>query len=144
MIKESPFVIRKEVNRKSRENRPEIILDKEIVEKLKQIVNWDQNKLLIKPNESNQTKTGSDSKLPIDKKLPIVEVPVPKKFPKTGSEPNGTDCTGDVCIPCLLPRAKKTKLDEPEVKPEAKKKRKMIHPPKQLLRVSDKALPVIE
>ena len=142
-IKSSPFQIRSEISFLS---EPKVIVEQEIVNKLKSILNWEGNKNIVKPfQENDDVENGKTSN-----GKPKVDTPVGKKFPEKAkqkevmekAQENGTsdrtaDCTGDVCIPCLMPRPNKVrKIEQNENTEIEKKKRKMIHPPKAMLRVS--------
>lgn len=136
-IKSSPFQIRSEISFSS---EPKVIVEQEIVNKLKSILNWEGNKNIVKPfQENDEVENGK-----VNGGKPKVDTPVGKKFPEKAKEKeakskeNGAaDCTGDVCIPCLMPRPNKVrKIEQNENTEIEKKKRKMIHPPKAMLRVS--------
>ena len=138
-IKSSPFQIRNEITFSS---EPKVIVEQEIVNKLKSILNWEGNKNIIKPFQENEdVENGKNSN-----GKPKVDTPVGKKFPEKAKEKEAmekakenwsADCTGDVCIPCLMPRPNKVrKIEQSENTEIEKKKRKMIHPPKAMLRVS--------
>ena len=117
----------------------DIAIDDEIVQKLKQIINWDENKSVIKPNETVNAINTVQEKAKVFERSKILDTPVPKKFPdKINKAETEGNCSGDTCIPCMMPRPSKMRRmsDSANVPPEVKKKRKMIHPPKQLLRVN--------
>lgn len=105
----SPFFVRKEIPENS---YADYKLVDQIVEKLKSIKNWEKS--TIKPKDEKVVENGNVKKNE-KRKLEIKE-----------TEPE--ECTDEVCVPCM-PRPKRAK---PETKPV--RKRKMIHPPKALLR----------
>ena len=139
-IKSSPFTIRQRIP--AGRAGPVVNVDDEVVRLLKSIVNWDgPNKMMVKPKTIETTTTMVDQAQSSTKKtkkaLAELDVPVPKKFPKLSSEETKTqECTDEICLPCMAPRAKKATDDESKKKKDEdeKKKRKPIHPPRQLLR----------
>ena len=114
-------------------------MDQEIVNQLKSILNWEGNKNIVKPFKENDDVDNGKA----NGSKPKVDTPIGKKFPEKAKEKEAkskeneaADCTGDVCIPCLMPRPNKVrKIEQNENTEIEKKKRKMIHPPKAMLRV---------
>ena len=118
-LKHSPFFVRQTIPSNS---FADFELVDSVVEKLKNIKNWERE--TIKPNdEPNRTviqQNGTKERKSTEK----------ERNEKRKAEESKMECTDDVCVPCLMPRAKKSK----GAQVQRAKRRKAIHPPKILLR----------
>ena len=120
-LKQSPFHVREQIP----ENIfTEFKLVDQLVQQLKSVRNWE--KVITKPKVEDQK---GDEKSKKNDKRKLVSVVSSDTKSETDTNGETAVCTDDVCVPCLMPRAKKAKTEVVK-----SKKRKPVHPPKVLLR----------